>query len=161
VRRIAHAIDPAVPLTIRRPDERAFESTLLPLLGWLTRALATIGIGALALSTVGIFSVVAFSVAQRTREIGLRTALGATQASIVSLVLRRSVRLALAGIVLGVLGAAACGRVLASMLFGVSPFDLASLIAVAAAVTIVTLVAAWQPARRAADADPAAALREE
>jgi ABC-type antimicrobial peptide transport system permease subunit len=134
---------------------------MLPVFRWLTRALAGIGIGALALAAVGVFSVAGFSVAQRTRELGLRTALGATRPRIMRLVLRDGVRLALIGVLLGTIGAAALGTVVASIFFAVSPFDLPTLAAAALGVVIVTLLAGWYPARRAAAIDPGVALRED
>jgi predicted permease len=161
LRRIAHEIDPTIPLTIRRPNAWADENAMLPVFRWLTRALAGIGIGALALAAVGVFSVAGFSVAQRTRELGLRTALGATRPRIMRLVLRDGVRLALIGVLLGTIGAAALGTVVASIFFAVSPFDLPTLAAAALGVVIVTLLAGWYPARRAAAIDPGVALRED
>lgn len=114
---------------------------------------------ALALAAVGIYGVVAYSVSQRTQEIGVRVALGATPGTVVRLVLRDGLRLAVAGSVIGAAVALAALRVLRSMLYGVSPADPLTFAAVALLVTAIALVASYIPARRALRIDPAEALR--
>jgi putative ABC transport system permease protein len=97
---------------------------------------------------------------QRTREIGVRVALGATSVSIVALVMRRGAKLLAAGLVLGLVAAAALGRTVASLLYAVSPTDTVTYAAVAAVVGAFELAACYLPARRAAAVDPLVALRE-
>ena len=103
----------------------------------------------------------AFGVSQRKREFGVRMALGAQIADVVSLVLTRGVKIVLGGIVAGTIGAAALTRSLAALLFGVKPVDAASFGAAAALLAIVALAAASIPAWRAGRVDPAIALRDE
>jgi putative ABC transport system permease protein len=116
---------------------------------------------AVVLAAAGIFAVLSQIVAQRTREIGIRIALGATPADVVRLVVGRGMLLALSGSALGIAGAAALTRLLRSVLFEVSPYDPASFIAVLAALGIVAFLACWLPARRAMGIDPAQTFRAE
>jgi len=116
---------------------------------------------AVALAAIGIYGVIAYAVAQRTREIGVRVAIGARMRDVVSLVLSGGLRLALLGIGIGVAGAVATTRLLSSMLYGIDPTDPATLVAVATALLAIALFACWLPARRAARIDPTEALRHE
>jgi putative ABC transport system permease protein len=116
---------------------------------------------ALVLAAVGLYGVVAYAVTQRTREFGIRMALGARGAYVRRLVLRQGTRTALVGGVLGAALATAIGRALRSRLYGVDPLDPLSLLSVAALLALVTVLAAAIPARRAARVDPAVALRVE
>jgi putative ABC transport system permease protein len=116
---------------------------------------------ALVLAAVGIYGVMAYSVAQRTNEIGIRMALGAPKSAVLGLVLWQTVRLALLGVVAGVAGAFALTRLLSGLLYGVKPTDPLSLIAAGCALVAVAMAAAWVPARRAAKVDPMTALRAE
>ena len=116
---------------------------------------------ALTFAAIGIAALVAFAVTQRTREIGVRVALGAQTRDVVLLVAREGASIALAGLVLGVLAAWALRRSVASMLFGVSPEDAPTFGGVALLLGVVSLLAAYLPARSAARIDPAAALRAE
>lgn len=111
------------------------------------------------LAAIGIYGVLAYSVVQRTQEIGIRMALGAERGQVLALVMRRGVALASIGIVAGLIGAFAGARYLQSMLFGVEPRDPATFIAVAAMFAVVTGAAAYLPARRATRVDPMVALR--
>jgi putative ABC transport system permease protein len=126
-----------------------------------TRLLGTFSILALILSAVGIYGVLAYSVAQRTHEIGIRMALGAERRDVLAMVLRRTLMLAGVGVALGALGALAVTRVLAKFLFEVKPDDPATFFCVAALIACVALAAAWIPARRATRVDPMVALRYE
>jgi len=161
IRRIARELDPTVPLIVQPVNSASWEAIMAPVLRWSSRVLAGIGIATLALSALGIFGVVAYAAARRTREMGLRAALGADRAQIVRAMLRGAIALSFAGIVLGTLGALALGKLLAGWLYGVSPFDPAVYAAVAFAVAVLALLAGWLPARRAAAVDPAIALRED
>ncbi len=110
---------------------------------------------------VGVYGVMAFVVAQRTREMGVRMALGAGPRSVLRLVVGQGMLLSLAGAVLGTLAALALGRVLAGLLFGVSAWDPPVYLAVLATLTLVALLACAVPAQRAARIDPVEALRSE
>ena len=123
--------------------------------------LTTFAALALLLAAVGLYGVISYAVAQRTREIGIRVALGARPSSVQRAVVLEGVRMTAAGLVVGVAGALALSKLLASLLFGVTPRDPATYAAVAALLTVVTLVACWIPARRAAGIDPLAAIRAE
>jgi putative ABC transport system permease protein len=116
---------------------------------------------ALLLATLGIYGVLAFAVAQRTREIGVRMALGATARTIQLLVVRQAMTLVLLGFTLGVPAALAVTRVLRSLLFGLSAADPITYAAVALLLASVALLACWRPARRATKVDPMIALRSE
>jgi putative ABC transport system permease protein len=123
--------------------------------------LATFAGVALLLSAIGIYGVTSYAVAQRTREIGIRAALGATRSNVLGLVLGRTVSLTMLGIGTGLLGALAMTRVLTSLLYGVRPTDAATFIVVAGMLLAVTLLASYIPARRALRIDPLEALRTE
>ncbi len=121
----------------------------------------TFSIVALLLSAIGIYGVLAGSVTERTREIGLRAALGATRGSIVGLVLRQGLTLAVLGAVIGLPGGALASRGLVTLLFNTSRFDLATYAGVATLLALVAALACWIPAWRAARVDPTIALRAE
>ena len=116
---------------------------------------------AAALAAIGIYGVIAHAVAQRTREIGIRMALGAPRAQVIGLMLGQSLALTTAGILIGIAGAAALTRYLEGMLFGLTPLDPTTWIGVSMLFAIVAAIAAYLPARRAATVDPLRALRAE
>jgi putative ABC transport system permease protein len=116
---------------------------------------------ALLLAAVGVHGVLSYNVARRTREIGIRMALGAEAASVVALVVKQGFRLTLLGLVLGLAGALLFARALARLLFGVTSSDPATLLAVLAVIGGVALLASYLPARRAVRVDPLTALRQE
>ncbi len=116
---------------------------------------------ALVLASVGLYGVMALSVAQRTREFGIRLALGAPREDVFRLALGRGLLLVGTGLALGLLGAAAAGRALTSLLYGVGSFDPGALLIAILALAGVTLLACWFPARRATRVDPMVALRYE
>jgi len=159
IRAAVGAVDPSQPVTdLRTMDvvvasSAAQRSLALTLFG----AFATL---ALLLSAAGIYGVLAGSVAERTREIGLRSALGATPGDLLRMVLGRGLGLAAVGVVLGLLGALATTRYLQSLLFGVGPTDPLMLGGAAAVLLTVAAVACLVPARRAIRVDPMEALRE-
>jgi putative ABC transport system permease protein len=118
------------------------------------------GVG-LFLAVLGLYGVLAYSVARRTHEIGIRMALGAQTADVLRLVMGQGLRLVAAGTVLGLAAALATGRILRAYLFGVSSTDPGTLMAVALLLAAVSLLACWLPARKAAKVEPMAALRYE
>jgi predicted permease len=123
--------------------------------------LSSFALAALALAALGTYGVMAFTVGRRTREIGVRMALGARARGVMGLVLRDGMAPVLAGVGAGVAGAFALGRAAAALLYGVPPHDLAAPAAAAALLAVAALLACLVPALRAARVDPAVALREE
>jgi putative ABC transport system permease protein len=116
---------------------------------------------ALLLAAVGLYAVLAYMVAQRTLEIGLRLALGAQRESVVGLILRRGLMLAAIGLGIGIVASVALTRFLSEMLYGVKPLDPLTFVAVSAVLMLVSLIASSAPAYRAARLDPMRTLREQ
>ena len=116
---------------------------------------------ALLLAAIGVYGLMAYSVQQRTQEIGVRMALGANPRQVRRMVVIQGMKLALVGIILGVASALALARLMSSLLFGVKPWDPATIIMVAVLLSAVTLLATYLPARRASRVDPMVALRYE
>ena len=132
-------------------EERRFQTSLFGLFSLI----------ALSLSAIGIYGLMHFFVVQRTNEIGVRMALGARYADVLNLVLRQGLALAAIGTALGILAALLVTRLLAGLLFGVTPTDPLTFAATAATLLAVAVVACWIPARRAARVDPVLALRQD
>ena len=156
--RTLHELDPGVDVvrtgTLEEHTEAIFfaqriASILLMLLGAM----------GVVLAAMGVYAVMAYAVAQRTQEFGVRLALGASEPDLLRLVVRKGLTLALAGTVAGLTLAIGLTRLLAGFLFGVSPFDPVTFIAVPLFLTVVTVLASYVPARRAARVDPMVALR--
>lgn len=160
IREVAAGLDGTQPVYSVRTLEDALTDSVAPrrFSAFLLNAFA---LTALLLSVVGIYGVIAYTVAQSTREIGLRMALGAHGRDVVGTVVRRGMQLALVGIAIGLVAAAALTRLMANLLYDVAPTDLATFGAVAALLGISAFVACCVPAIRASGIDPNTALRSE
>jgi putative ABC transport system permease protein len=160
VRAEVAAVDPNLPVSnIRTMDQILARSISQP--RFYMTLLAIFAAVALVLAAVGIFGVLSYAVAQRTREIGIRMALGAQERTVLTLVVRQAMLLAGAGIVIGIGVALALSSTMASLLFEVTPTDPSTFALVAAILAIVALGASYLPARRATRVDPIIALRTE
>ena len=160
IRRVVAGIDPELPLyNVKTMSQRTAEA----LVGRRVPMLLALGFAAVALflSAVGVYGVLAYQVAQRTREIGIRMALGGTARSISGMVMTESVRMLALGLGIGLAGAFAASQAMRGLLYGVQPMDPAVLATVAVVLGCVALVAAAVPARRAQQIDPAVALAAE
>lgn len=154
---VLREVDKDQPLAIAAMTDVVAATTAEP---WFqARLISIFSMLALVLSAIGIYGVLAYAVTERTREIGIRMALGADSSDITRMVLRRSLVLTIAGLTMGVIGALAVTRVLSKFLFDVKPTDPATFAIVAAMLATVALVAGLMPARRASRVDPLIALR--
>ena len=158
LRAAVRSIDSQLPLTQVQSMEHAVSESEAPR-RFNTALIASFAIAAVLLAALGIYSVIAFSAALRVQEMAIRIALGSQRSGILSLVLGSATKLAIAGCVIGLAGAAAASQLLRSFLFGVSPFDPAVLTLAAVFVLMLALVASLLPALRAASVDPMKALR--
>jgi len=160
VRQAIWSLDPNLPIAgIQTMDALVRES--MARTSFTLTLLAIASLVALVLGTVGVYGVLSYVVTQRTRELGIRMALGAKEKQVERMVLRQGARLAGLGIGMGVAGALALTQVMASLLFQVSPTDPVTFAGVVAALVLVALTATYLPARRAAMTDPMEALRFE
>ncbi len=160
VRQAVWAEDPAQAVARLRTMQQVMAGSMAQRRFYAT-ALGVFAALALTLAAVGIYGAMAYRVTQRTREIGIRMALGAQTASVLGMVLGQGMKMVLAGAAVGLAGALALTRTMRRMLFGVEPTDAATLAAVATVLITVALLACWIPAMRAARVDPLVALREE
>jgi predicted permease len=158
-RAILRAEAPEVPPRFRTFSE-IYSATLGPRRFNLT-LVGVFAVTALLLAAAGIYGVVAYAVAQRTREIGVRMALGAQPGAVVALVLRQGLVTILAGVAIGVIGSLVAAHAIRSLLFAVQPSDPLTFLAVAGFLVMVAALACWVPARRATTVDPITALRSE
>jgi predicted permease len=160
LRRVIQSVDPDLPMIDLRTQREQINATMQ-----MERAFAALtagfGVLALALACVGIYGIMAYSVTQRTNEIGIRLALGAQPAQVRSMILRESTWLTVIGIVAGVASALWLTRLVKSMLYGVTPNDPVTLAAGVVLLLGIALAATWIPARRAASVQPMEALRRE
>jgi putative ABC transport system permease protein len=153
-------MDPETPLY----DVHAMEDLLALDLGRARFQAILLGLFAgiaLLLTAVGLYGVIAYSVAQRTHEIGVRMALGASRSGVLSMVLGRGLQLTGAGLVIGVAGALALARIIAALLYEIPPRDPATYVVVCVTLSLVALLASYLPALRAARVQPTVALRFE
>jgi ABC-type antimicrobial peptide transport system permease subunit len=123
--------------------------------------LTVFGAVALSLAAIGIYGIMSYAVKRRTREIGIRMALGGTPGDVVRLVVGQGMRLAVIGLGVGLVAALAATKLMADMLFGITPRDPVTFGTIAGLLTGVALIASWIPARRAVQTDPTTALRTE
>ncbi|HEX5436209.1 MAG TPA: ABC transporter permease [Gemmatimonadaceae bacterium] len=164
LRRALLGVEPAIPMAGGNAGFRIMEDDFASGLStqrFNTSLLSVFALSALLLAAIGIYGLMAYAVAQRTREIGIRMALGARPRDVLRLVLRQALLLAGLGILLGLGGSVAATRLLASQLYGVTPTDPWTLASVAVILGGVALLACWLPARRATRVDPTVALRSE
>jgi predicted permease len=160
VRREVQRLDPAMPVADLRTMSNQLGISLFPArLGGAT--LGIFGILAMILASVGVYGVMAYAVSQRTREIGIRVALGADRGSVIGMVVREGMVMVGVGVVLGLVAAVAAGRLMEGLIYGVSTIDPMTFVGVPGLLSAVALVAAYLPARRAASLDPMAALGAE
>lgn len=160
IRRVIGELDPDQPVA----DVRTLEAvTLQPLAlrRFLTDLLGGFAAMAMLLAAIGVYGVMAYSVTQRLREMGIRIALGATQHDVLGIILADGLRCGLFGICFGLAGSFAATRLLSSQLYGVKPTDPWMFASVALLLALVAALAAYVPARRAARVDPIAVLRHE
>jgi len=158
IRRLVAALDRNLPILSQQSFESHAATSLFPQRVAVYVA-GSLGGVALLLALIGIYGVTAFSVAQRTREIGVRMALGADRARVVSMVLRQGLGLASIGVVIGAAAGFGVTRVLNSLLYGVDAMDSIAFLGAAGLLSVAAVVACWIPARRAAAVDPVVALR--
>jgi predicted permease len=160
LRDLVQQLNPAVPVTkVRTLRSVVVSSTAAP--RSLTLLLTAFGALALVVGGIGVYSLISYTVSWRTREIGLRLALGANRLQIAELVLRQSLGLAVLGSALGMAGAVAVTRLMGRFLFETSPLDPLTYAIVPVLFCLLALMAAWSPARRAANVDPMVALRND
>ena len=154
------AIDKDQPVLAIKTLNEVIASTTAPR-RFNTLLLAVFAVVALALAAVGIYSVISYSVTQRTQEVGVRMALGARPADVIRLILKHGLALTLIGVAAGVLGGLAAARAMSGLLYGVTATDPATFVAISLLLGIVATLACYLPARRAAKVEPMAALRRE
>ena len=160
LRKVVQQQDPDLPITDVRTQEQQIAATMQTERIFVAMT-SSFGMLALALAAVGIYGVMAYSVANRTNEIGIRLALGALPRQVLAMVLKEAAWISAAGIAVGVVAALLLARLVKSMLYGLEPADPLSLFTGAALLIVVGLAASWLPARRAASVQPIEALRHE
>ena len=160
IRKLVSSIDQDVPAYQLQTLERQLAESIAPrrfnmfLLSWFATA-------AIVLALIGLYGVIAYLVAQRTREIGIRVALGARRSEIMAMVLRHGGSIVITGTIDGLIASLGLGRLMSNLLYGVKPDDASTLLAAAAAITVAALIACIVPAFQAARLHPLAALRHE
>jgi predicted permease len=160
VRSVVHELDPTLPLFDVQPMSEVVRGSLAQL-SFTTFIIGMAAAATLLLGAIGLYGVIAYVVSLRTRELGVRVALGATPGEIAAMVTRQGIALTVTGIVAGLALFALVARFIRSLLFGVAPGDPLTLIVVALVLLVIAALASWIPARRAARVDPMMALRAE
>ena len=160
VRQIVNQTDKNLPVIQMRTQSEIIDRTLFNE-RLVARLFGLFGLLGLALACIGVYGLLSYEVARRTREIGIRSALGARRVNLLLLVVRQGLVLLLCGAAAGIVAAMGATRLLASLLYGVRPTDAVTFSAVAAILILVGLIACFLPARRAASIDPMIALRAE
>ena len=155
-----HKLDPTLPLADVKPMARVLATSVDPP-RFIMLVMSLFAALAVTLAAVGIYGILTYAVTNRRREIGIRLALGAQSASMLRMVLREGLGLALLGCVIGTAGALASGRAISGLLYGVTPWDPPTVVAVTTIVLVVAFAACLIPGRRAASEDPAEVLRGE
>jgi putative ABC transport system permease protein len=160
LRGIMTELDDDLPMfRVRSMEQIAANAVAQPRL--YTVLIGSFAVTAMLLAAIGLYGVLAYAVGQRTREIGLRLALGARRREVIGMVMGQAGRLAIIGVAAGLVAAALASRVLQSQLFEIAPTDAVTYVAVAVALLMVAFVASWIPARRASRIDPMTALRQD
>jgi ABC-type antimicrobial peptide transport system permease subunit len=160
VRSEVRALDPTLPLFDVKTMNEHMRLSLFPA-RVAASVLGLFGLVALILAVIGIYGVTSYSVSQRTREIGIRMALGADKRDVLRLVLSSGAKLALIGVVIGLVVATVLTRLVTSLLFGITPAYTLTFVLISGVLTFAALLACYVPARRAAKTDPLVALRYE
>jgi putative ABC transport system permease protein len=159
-RQAIRSVDPALAVSDVISMDRVLAEASAPQ-RFSATVLSGFAAGALLLAAIGLYGVLSFSVGQRTREIGVRLALGADRSGVVALVLRQGMTLVASGLVLGLAGAIAASRLMTTLLYQTGPYDIATYLAVPLVLAGVSLLACYLPARRASTVEPSTALRIE
>ena len=154
------ALDPSLPVTRVATMQQQIDASVAPN-RFSTVVLTAFAGAALLLAAIGLYGVLAFAITQRTREIGVRMALGASRTSVLRLVVGQGMRLVAIGLAAGLLAAMALTRVMTSLLYRTAPYDAWTFVLTAAVLSTVAALACYLPARRAADVEPMSALRTE
>jgi putative ABC transport system permease protein len=165
------AVTPAIRSALRSVDATAAVSTVVPMTEVIANSLGSprfyfsllgaFAVVAMVLSLAGLYGILSYAVAQRTREIGIRSALGSSGSAIMRLFALEGLRLVLAGVALGLVGGMVVTRLMTFMLYGVSPLDISTWAFASLAMIVAALVAALIPARRASRVDPLVAIQNE
>ncbi len=162
LRKVVHDLDPNLPVSNVRTMEEFYEMRATRIFNVLIGAIAAMGTMGLGLALVGLYGLVAYAASRRTREIGIRMAIGADQRAVLKMVLRQGLVLALVGLVIGLALSVGAGRLLAAAFpTGDDRLDFVALLMVIPLVVAVTFLAAYVPARRASRTNPMLALRQE
>jgi predicted permease len=160
IRAEVRAMDVNLPAPVTTTLERSASAVLLPQ-RFAVMVTASLGLAGLLLAAIGLYGVLSFSTAQRTREIGVRMALGATREAVLAMIVREGMRVVVIGVAVGLVLAAVATQALVPFLYGVNPLDPGTFVGMTVVLGGVALLASWLPARRAAAGDPMAALRQD